>query len=331
MTDRPQPHPVDIQHSAPRVLEHFVGQRHVVEQVKVALEASWNDGGVRFPHALLSGPPGLGKSLLAKIVAAEMGCTLKEVLAQTIWGSNSLCALLIQANDKDVVLIDEADELDSEAQTMLYRIIDEGRIFVPSGRDNPHSIQLRNITYLLATNHLGSLVQPLRDRFKLILEFQHYGIDELFELLKRRVRGMNWHCDDEILTKIAAMGRGTPRIALRVLESCYRTTRSENRLEISQRHFDRTLQLEGLTGNLGLDRTEVRYLKILAEHQGAIRLQEISRRLSMPPRSIASVVEPFLSREGLIATTDAGRQLTPRGMEYLNTLSDAQEDSHGNE
>jgi len=308
---------------APTTIDHIIGQTKVVEQVRVALEASWTDGS-RLCHMLLTGAPGLGKTLLATVLAAELGSKLRQVLAQTLYCASDLHGLLAEADDRDVIVIDEADELDPLMQTQLYRALEDGCLFLPSSerRRRPYQVRLSSFTLLCCSNHEGSLVQPLRDRFRMILRFDFYTEDELSALLKQRLHQLDWQVSDEgVLQSIARLGRGTPRVALRLLESCWRLARSRNEDIITPEIFDSNCKLLEIDSEVGLDRIERQYLEILSESDKPTRLQTLSRRLGVPPKSLSTVIEAFLVRAGLVATGDAGRKLTARGMHYLQSVA----------
>lgn len=307
----------EISDVAPTSLSHLIGQRSVVEQVRVALDAAQQDA-KKFDSALLTGPPGTGKTQTAKVIAAEMGTDFHEVLGQSVSSPADFNALLLGAKDRDVVLIDEAHELEKEYQTALYLAIDQRRVFLQGGRAGrtPQSIPLNDFTLLLATTDEFKLLQPLRDRMKLTLRFEFYGDEELVELLRQRSRALRWIVDDKVYPLIAARSRGTPRLALRLLQSCRRVARSEGENTITLDHFERACLLEQ-TDSLGLGPTEQQYLRILAE--GASRLNVVASRLGLNSRTISEVTEPFLIRVGLVTKDDQGRrQLTAEGREHLS-------------
>ena len=318
MPDQHAQPPTDLNAAAPPTLDHYVGQRGVVSQVKVALEAAFNDH-QRFPHGLLTGAPGLGKTLLCQIIAREVAGEYHEVLGQTLAQPAELHDLLLQACDKSVILVDEADELPAVVQTTLYRAVEERKLFVPqsaSANRGVRTIPLADFTLLLASNHEFCLVQPLRDRMKLTLRFDPYSEDELYELLRQRTRAMRWEADAEVLRLIAARGRGTPRLALRLLESCRRTCRSEGEERIGRHHFERTCELEGIDA-LGLDRQEVRLLRVLEDAGGSVRLNVLASRLGLPARTVSDVFERHLVQLGLIDKSPDGRRITARGLAHL--------------
>jgi holliday junction DNA helicase RuvB len=225
---------------------------------------------------------------------------------------------LLGAKDKDVVFLDESHELPKEQQTALYLAIDQRKIVLAGAGRTPTSIPIANFTLLLATTDEFSLLQPLRDRMKLVLRFQFYSIEELTVLVKQRSQGLRWKVDEEVFEQIAQRSRGTPRLGLRFLQSCRRVCRSEGKSTITQEHLERACSLEG-TDALGLGPVEQQYLMILAERD--TRLNVIASRLGLPPRTVSQVTEPFLLRAGLIGKDDQGRrQLTALGREHLSNF-----------
>lgn len=306
----------DIADAAPSALAGLIGQRSVVDQVKVALDAARHDG-KKFDHSLLVGPPGCGKTQTAKVIAAEMGCDFHEVLGQAVTSPADFNALLLGAKDRDVILIDEVHELEREFQTALYLAIDQRRVFLQSrAKGGPQSIPLADFTLLLCSTEVYKLLQPLRDRMKLTLRFTFYSENDLVELLRQRSRALRWAVDERVLAPIAARSRGTPRLALRLLQSCRRVARSEAENTITLEHLERACLLEQID-SLGLGPTEQEYLAILAE--GATRLNVVSSRLGLHTRTVAEVTEPFLIRAGLITKDDQGRrELTAEGRNHLS-------------
>jgi holliday junction DNA helicase RuvB len=198
---------------SPSILEHFIGQKRVVDRIRVILEASWNDG-TRLPHMLMNSGPGLGKTQLCSIIAKETGCELKQVLAQNLTCPQQLNGFLMDSSDKDVLLIDEIHELPSMLQTALYRAMENGLIFVNGAMSKkPMPVKLPNITICGATTDSHMLLRPLVDRFKVILSFDFYTKDELELLLRNRTKALKWNVQDEVFSMIAQRGQGVPRIA----------------------------------------------------------------------------------------------------------------------
>ncbi len=307
----------EINDVAPSSLSHIIGQASVKAQVAVALEAAFADN-KKMDDCLLVGGPGLGKTQIAMIISAELCTDCHMVLSQAVQSAADLNAVLLQAKEKDVVFLDEAHELPKEQQTALYLALDQRKIVLAGSGRTPTSIPIANFTLLLATTDEFSLLQPLRDRMKLLLRFQFYSVDELTVLVKQRSQGLRWKVDEEVFPLIAERSRGVPRLSLRMLQSCRRVCRSEGESTITQEHLERACLLEGIDA-LGLGPVEQQYLMILAERD--TRLNVIASRLGLPPRTVSQVTEPFLLRFRLICKDDAWRrQLTAQGREHLASL-----------
>lgn len=308
----------DINQARPTSIRHIIGQQAVVEQVTVALDAAQQDGR-KFDHSLLVGPPGAGKTALAQIIAQEMATDFIEVLGQSITSTADLNALLLQATDKAVVFVDEAHELPKSIQTALYLALDQRRVLLQGSRkgSTPVAIPLQDFTLLLASTDEYQLLQPLRDRMRLVLRFQFYEPDDLDRIARMRAAALGWEIEPEAFPQIAQRSRGTPRLALRLLQAAHRVARAEAAEVISVVHLERACSLEQIDA-LGLGPTEQQYLRILLE--GPTRLNVLASRLGLPSRTVAEVTEPFLIRAGLVVKDDQGRrQLTAQGREHAAT------------
>jgi Holliday junction DNA helicase RuvB len=249
-----------------------------------------------------------------------MATDLHEILGQSIKNPADLNGVLLAAQDKDIVHFDEIHEMKRHFQTALYRAVEQRKLFVQGRSSRVQSIPLADFTVLLSTTDEFSVLQPLRDRMKLILRFEFYSVEELTTMLRQRGKALRWKVDDEVFPLIAQRCRGTPRLGLRLLQSCRRVCRSEGESTVTLAHLERACQLEQIDA-LGLGPTDHQYLRILAE--GDSRLNVIASRLALPPRTVSQVTEPFLLRAGLVIKDDySRRQLTALGREHLANLED---------
>lgn len=307
--------PTDINEARPSSVNHLIGQSGVREQILVALDSAQQDNR-KFDHALLVGFAGGGKTTTAQIIAAEMGTDFIEVLGQSLKGVADLNALLLQATDRAVVFVDEAHELDKSLQTALYLALDQRRVLLQGSRkgSTPVAIPLKDFTLLLATTDEYQLLQPLRDRMRLTLRFQFYKPEDLEKIVRMRAAALGWEVEPDIFPQIAQRSRGTPRLALRLLQAAHRVARAEAAEVVTVAHLERACTLEGID-HLGLGPTEQDYLKVLLE--GPTRLNVLASRLGLPSKTVAEVTEPFLIRAGLVVKDDQGRRLvTAAGREH---------------
>ncbi len=303
---------LEIGDVSPSSLSHITGQRSVVEQVRVALDAAFEDGR-KMDSCLLVGPPGCGKSAMARVIASEMATDFHEVIGQSISTPGDLNAFLLSARDKSVCHVDEAHEIKPALQTNLYLALDQRKLFVSGGK-SIQTLPIADFTLLLSTTDEYALLDPLRQRMRLVLRFDFYSEDELATVIRHRARSLRWEVDQEVLPLIAQRSRGTPRLALRLLQACYRVCRAQGERFIILDHLSRACALEQID-EIGLGPIEQRYLAILRD--GPQRLNVIASLLGLPARTISSVSEPFLIRAGLVIKDDQGRrQLTGTGYEH---------------
>lgn len=304
--------------AAPQTIEHFVGARHIIAKVKVALEATWNAGeGCVFPHTLMLGPGGLGKTELSRIIARECGMPLVEALGQTINSTAELNSALMQA-EGGCLLLDEAHSLKDDVAVSLLKVLQEGMIFLDPSRNGGKvmTMPLKPFCLIACTNNEFTLPSPLIDRFRLILRFPFYSIEDMTTLISRRARAAGVNLDNGVAGLIAQRSRGTPRIGIRLLDSCLRTMHAEDESAVSAAIFHRTCQLEQIDP-LGLDAVEQQYLELLKEADGRLRLNVIASLLGLPRTTLERNIEPFLIRAQLITKQDSGRCLTERGWQHV--------------
>jgi len=198
----------------------------------------------------------------------------------------------------------------------LYLALDKQKIFVKTANGSPMGLPVADFTLLLATTDEFCLLQPLRDRMKLVLRYEFYSDEELAIVLLHRITALRWSVDDVVLVQIAIRSRGTPRLALRLLQSCHRVARSVDDKTITAAHLHRACELEEID-DLGLGPNEQKYLRLL--EAGPIRLNVVASMLALPTRTVSQVIEQFLLRAGLIAKDKSGlRELTAKGRDRVS-------------
>ena len=313
----------EINDVQPTSLSHLIGNRGVTSQVKVAMDAAFEDNH-RFPHALMVGPPGMGKSTLASVVSKEMAVPFHEVLGQNLRTPGDLNSLLLQAEDKAIIHIDEVHEASNAIQTALYMALDKRQIMVRGG-STITALPINDFTLLLSTTEEHDLLQPLRDRMRISLRFDFYTELDLYHVVATRAKGLGWDIDEVIPSLIASRGRGTPRIALKLLQAARRCCRAAGESLITVAHLRQACELEGID-SLGLGFLEQKYLTLLVD--GPRRVNVIASVLGVPAKTLTTVQEPFLIRKDLIGKDDQSRRyLTSKGREHLfRTIADESPD-----
>lgn len=302
--------------SQPTILEQYVGQEKIKSIIKTTLEFCWMDGG-RFPDSLALGSPGLGKTQIFNVVSLELGTTCKEMLASSIRNISQLNSYLINCKDKDIVFFDEVHTLKRELMVVLYRAMENRKIFVKSNnRKNPFCIDLPDITFVGATTDSHLLPSPMLDRYKLILNFSFYSEKEIEEIISNRCKKLHWDCQEEVFPMISSKSRGVPRIALRILENTRRVSRAEGCDTVEVKHLERSCSMLELD-SIGLNNEERKYLHILSQYNNQVRLGTIAMSMGTLPRNLSQTIEPYLFRAGLITKDDKGRMLTPKGYEHI--------------
>ena len=309
----------------PPTIDHFIGQDQVKQRFRVALEAAWNDG-ARLPHMLMVGPAGCGKTTLAHLAAREMAANIHERIGQNVMWPGALNGLLAEAEDKDIVFLDEVHEMGTMCQTLLYKAMEERKLFVdgPGPGDKTLALPTNDFCLIAATTDEYALLPPLRDRFKVILPFTFYSASDLAGITMQHAQMMGTRVDSTVASAIAARSRGIPRHAIRLLEACHRFARSKGDEQITPAHFEETVTMDGID-SLGLGPDEQRYLKLLADHQGQpVRLFTVEAALGVHQRTIQMVIEPFMIRAGLIERAQQGRQITVLGLRHLGLVDEAE-------
>src|SRR4051812_27963539 len=304
----------------PRALDEVVGQQRVRDQLGLVLEAARRRG--RAPdHVLLSGPPGLGKTTLAMIIAHEMSTPLRLTSGPAITHAGDLAAILSGLNDGDVLFVDEIHRMSRPAEEMLYLAMEDFRVDVVIGKGPGATaipLEIPPFTLVGATTRAGLLPGPLRDRFGFTAQLEYYESDELDTILRRSAGLLGVEADRQGTAEIASRSRGTPRIANRLLRRVrdYAQVRADGVVTRDVAH--RALELYEVDA-LGLDRLDRAVLDSLCRRFGGgpVGISTLAVAVGEERETVEEVAEPFLVRNGFLARTPRGRVATRAAWEHL--------------
>jgi len=318
---RPAPRPEDPDRALrPQVLGEFIGQAEARANLAVFIESARRREKA-MDHVLFHGPPGLGKTTLAQIMARELGVNFRMTSGPVLARAGDLAAILTNLERGDVLFIDEIHRLNPVVEEVLYPALEDFELDLVIG-EGPAArtvrIELQPFTLVGATTRLGLLTTPLRDRFGIPVRLQFYSVEELHEIVRRGARLLGVSADDEGLHEIARRARGTPRIAGRLLRRVVDFAVVEGGGHISRAIADDALTRLGVD-HLGLDGADRRYLRLIAENYngGPVGAETLSAALSESRDALEEVIEPFLLQQGLIQRTPRGRMLAAKAWAHL--------------
>ena len=320
-TLRPDRQPEDADRALrPQVLDEFIGQAEARANLKVFIESA-KMRGEAMDHTLFHGPPGLGKTTLAQIIARELGVNFRMTSGPVLAKAGDLAAILTNLEARDVLFIDEIHRLNPVVEEVLYPALEDFELDLVIG-EGPAArtvrIELQPFTLVGATTRLGLLTTPLRDRFGIPTRLQFYTEDELHEIVTRGARLLNIDADTDGAREIAKRARGTPRIAGRLLRRVVDFALVEGDGKITRAVADDALTRLAVD-HLGLDGADRRYLTLIAENYagGPVGGETLSAALSESRDALEEVIEPYLLQMGLIQRTPRGRMLAQKAWAHL--------------
>ncbi len=304
----------------PLTLADFTGQAAARKNLKVFIEAAKARRDA-LDHVLFVGPPGLGKTTLAQIVARELGVNFRSTSGPVIAKAGDLAAQLTSLEERDVLFIDEIHRLNPAVEEILYPAMEDFQLDLMIG-EGPGArsvkIDLAEFTLVGATTRAGLLTTPLRDRFGIPIRLEFYTVPELQGIVRRGARVLGIGMSAEGANEIARRARGTPRVAGRLLRRVRDFAAVDGETEVSRQVADRALTLLDVDP-VGLDQMDRRYLTMIAASFGGgpVGIETIAAALSEPRDAIEDIIEPYLIQQGFLQRTPRGRLLTPHAFAHL--------------
>ncbi len=304
----------------PKLLDEFIGQSQLKEHLKIVIEAALRRN-EPVDHILFAGPPGLGKTSLAGIIAHEMGADIRVTSGPSLVRAGDLAAILSDLSDGDVIFIDEIHRLPKQVEEVLYPAIEDFKIDIVLGKGpgaKSIRLDLPHFTLVGATTRTGMITGPLRDRFGMVARLDFYDVDELENIVTRSAKIYGIGLDRPGAQEIARRSRGTPRIANRLLRRVRDFTQVRGKGTIDLASAREGLELFGID-DLGLDKVDRAILETLCVtfRGNPVGLSTIAISIGEEPETVEDAYEPYLVRQGLVVRTPRGRMASDRSWEHL--------------
>ena len=304
----------------PTQFSEFVGQKKVLDNINVMIESA-NIRGQAMDHCLLSGPPGLGKTSLAMIIARELGSELQVVSGPALDKKGDLAAILGQLAPRDVLFIDEIHRLHIAVEEVLYSAMEDFRLDIVLGQGvaaRTMRIELAPFTLIGATTRSGLLSNPLRTRFMANLHFDFYQTEDLVRIVELNAQKLGVQLAPNAALHIARCGRGTPRIANRILRRVRDFALVDGTNQLGKEQVEKSLATMDIDRH-GLDRMDRKILSVIKDYYsgGPVGIEALCATLAEDRVTIEDVFEPYLLKEGLLVRTPRGREITDKARSYL--------------